>query len=159
MPPEPSPHAATLLELGPGQAEACLNLDQAALGGLWSLSQWQRELEEAGRPGIGLFDGAQLVAMACGWLILDELHITLVAVAPEQRRRGWGRLVLEELLRRSVHRGALRATLEVAQGNQAGQALYRAMGFRTAGVRRCYYRNGEDALIQWVTLKTVEGCG
>lgn len=151
-PPSPLP-APTLFQLAPGHALACRDLDQTALGGLWSLDQWQRELEEEQRPGIGLRQGQDLLAMACGWLVLDELHITLVAVAPGHRRRGFGRWVLGELMESCVRRGATRATLEVAAGNGPGQGLYEALGFRTAGIRHGYYRNGEDALIQWVNLK------
>jgi ribosomal-protein-alanine N-acetyltransferase len=151
-PPSPLPDP-TLLTLAPDHARACLALDQAALGGLWTLAQWQRELEEENRPGIGLRQGKALQAMACGWLVLDELHITLVAVDPGHRRRGLGRRVLEELMACAIRRGATRATLEVAAGNGPGQGLYEALGFRTAGIRRGYYRNGEDALIQWINLK------
>ncbi len=151
-PPPPPLPAPTLCPLVPADAPACLALDRAALGGLWSLEQWRRELEEEGRPGLGLRRGPDLLAMASGWLVVDELHITLVAVAPEQRRRGLGRRVLQELMATGRARGATRATLEVAAGNGPGIALYGALGFRTAGIRHGYYRNGEDALIQWVNL-------
>ena len=53
------------------------------------------------------------------------------------------------LLAEAVGRGARHATLEVAADNGAAQALYGSLGFQTAGVRRRYYRNGQDALIQW----------
>jgi ribosomal-protein-alanine N-acetyltransferase len=151
--------SASARDLAPGHLEACLALDAAALGGLWSRAQWQRELEEPGRPAVGLWQQGQLVAMACGWLIVDELHITLVAVAPERRRQGLGRQVLEALLRRAQADGASRATLEVAAANGAARALYGACGFRQAGVRRGYYRNGDDALIQWVNLAAAERFG
>ncbi|PSB37186.1 GNAT family N-acetyltransferase [Aphanothece minutissima] len=150
-PPPPLPDP-TLSLLVPADAAACLALDRAALGGLWSLEQWRRELEEEGRPGLGLRRGADLLAMASGWLVVDELHITLVAVAPDQRRRGLGRRVLQALMAAGRERGARHATLEVAAGNGPGIALYEALGFRTAGIRHGYYRNGEDALIQWVNL-------
>ncbi len=65
--------------LGPGQLQACLALDRRSLGGLWSASQWQVELADPSRPVIGLLRGEQLWALASGWLILDELHITAVA--------------------------------------------------------------------------------
>lgn len=153
MPPLPPLPAPTLFRLAPEHARACLDLDQAALGGIWSLAQWQRELEEEARPGLGLRQGEALLAMACGWLVLDELHITLVAVAPGHRRRGLGRRVLQDLMQTGLASGASRATLEVAAGNGPGKGLYEALGFRTAGIRHGYYRNGEDALIQWVNLK------
>jgi len=151
-PPPPPLPAPTLCPLVPADALDCLALDRAALGGLWNLEQWQRELEEEGRPGLGLRQGPELLAMASGWLVVDELHITLVAVAPDERRRGLGRRVLQELMATGRARGVTRATLEVAAGNGPGIALYGALGFRTAGIRHGYYRNGEDALIQWVNL-------
>jgi ribosomal-protein-alanine N-acetyltransferase len=148
-----------LSPLGPDDLQDCLALDRASLGGLWSPGQWQVELAAAERPGVGLREGKVLVAMACGWLVLDELHITLVAVTPTRRRRGLGRRVLEALLERGREGGASRATLEVARANAAARGLYGAAGFREAGVRRGYYRNGDDALIQWTDLRQPGRCG
>jgi len=140
--------------LEPCHLEACLALDQSCLKGLWSRSQWVTELADPQRPGLGLWQQCQLRAMACGWLVVDELHVTLVAVAPSQQRQGLGRLVLSALLEQGRLLGAHHATLEVAAGNQAACALYRSAGFAEAGRRRRYYRNGEDALIQWRRLQS-----
>jgi ribosomal-protein-alanine N-acetyltransferase len=148
-----------LLPLGPADQVDCLALDRSGLGGLWSPGQWQVELAAPERPGVGLRQGNELVAMACGWLVLDELHITLVAVTPTRRRCRLGRRVLDALLERGREGGASRATLEVAHSNAAARALYAAAGFREAGVRRGYYRNGDDALIQWVNLSLSSRCG
>ena len=141
-----------LTPLAPPDLEGCLRLDADSLGGLWSAEQWRRELEDPARPGIGLRRGGTLLAMACGWLVLDELHVTLVAVDPDCRRQGLGRRVLQGLLAAGRQRGGERATLEVSEGNTAAQALYGRCGFRTAGRRRRYYRDGSDALIQWCRL-------
>jgi ribosomal-protein-alanine N-acetyltransferase len=146
-------------DLGCDDLEACLNLDRLSLGGLWTAQQWQTELAEPARPVVGLRQQGQLLALACGWLVLDELHITAVAVAPERRRQGFGRRVLGLLLRRGHGLGALRATLEVGSSNHGARALYGCFGFQEAGVRRAYYRNGEDALIQWLKLATPTGWG
>ena len=164
--------------LGPSQLQACLDLDQTCLGGLWSAANWQQELADPRRPGVGLWrplpgeateaegcpeaiPGAdpQLVAMACGWLVVDELHITLVAVDPAWRQRGVGRRVLTALLESARSAGAAHATLEVASSNGPARGLYGALGFATAGCRRGYYRNGDDALIQWLDLRRWDGFG
>lgn len=142
----------TVTTLGAGDAKACRDLDEAALGGLWTLQQWTHELSEAQRICLGLFDGPRLLALACGWMVVDELHITAVAVAPERRRCGFGRVLLEALLQRAVDDGARHATLEVACCNAAALALYSNCGFETAGCRRNYYSDGRDALIQWRKL-------
>lgn len=147
-------HAAALL--GAADLEACLALDGEALHGLWTRQQWHTELEDPRRPCLGVRGATGLIAVACGWLVADELHITALAVAPQQRRQGLGSLVLQALLREGHRQGARHATLEVAASNQAAQALYAAAGFHTAGVRRAYYRNGDDALIQWLNLRDRE---
>jgi ribosomal-protein-alanine N-acetyltransferase len=104
-----------------------------------------------------VFQGEELVALASGWLVVDELHITAVAVAPAWRRQGLGQRALAGLLERARELGAERATLEVAAANLAGRALYAAAGFREAGIRHGYYRNGDDALIQWRNLTREPG--
>ena len=142
--------------LAPDDLAACLELDRLCLEGLWTAEQWRTELADPQRPGLGIWHGEQLVAMACGWLVLDELHITLLAVEPTRRRRGLGRAVLQGLLQLAGRRGARHATLEVAAGNGAALALYAQAGFQEAGRRRGYYRNGEDAVIQWQRLTTQE---
>lgn len=145
--------AAAIAPLAPVHIEDCLSLDRRALDGLWNRSLWSTELADPERPKLGAWHGDRLVAMACGWLILEELHITLVAVEPQRRRQGLGRQVLAALLGEGRRRGAERATLEVASRNGAARALYHHAGFREAGCRRGYYRNGDDALIQWLKLK------
>ena len=72
MPGEQSP-APVAARLGPEALESCLELDRLALGGFWSRAQWQGELEQERRPCLGIWQGETLVALACGWLVVDEL--------------------------------------------------------------------------------------
>lgn len=91
-----------------------------------------------------------VVGLGCLWSILDEAHITLLAVHPKYQRGGLGTLLLTALLRRAVLRGLERATLEVRASNEAARSLYAKFGFQEAGRRRHYYKDtGEDALILW----------
>jgi ribosomal-protein-alanine N-acetyltransferase len=85
------------------------------------------------------------------WLGAGTGHLGNLAVVPGRRRRGVARRLLEDLLSRARAEGAGRLTLEVRVSNFAAQGLYRAHGFRLAGLRRRYYRDtGEDALImEW----------
>ena len=142
----------TAIQLDSGWLEACLALDATALGGFWSSAQWLKELEDDRRICLGLVTGEVLIGVACGWLVLDELHITLLAVDPSHRRKGNGQLLLLCLLRLARQNGAIHATLEVAPDNTAAIDLYARCGFRSAGCRKGYYRDGRDALIQWRQL-------
>jgi ribosomal-protein-alanine N-acetyltransferase len=92
--------------------------------------------------------GAALVAFCAYRVVLDELQVLDVAVHPASRRRGLARLLLHLALRAGARAGARVALLEVRAGNRPAIALYRSLGFETAGLRRAYYRAPEeDALL------------
>lgn len=84
------------------------------------------------------------------WLMLDEAHITTIAVRPNLRGQGLGELLLIGLIDLASALGASYLTLEVRISNTVAQNLYRKYGFREEGVRKRYYTdNNEDALIMW----------
>ncbi len=90
-----------------------------------------------------------LLGMGCLWAILEEAHITTLAIEPSYQGQKLGLLLLTHLLECSRRRGLTRATLEVRASNQTAQALYHKFGFREAGQRKRYYSNGENAQILW----------
>jgi len=79
----------------------------------------------------------------------DEAHITNIAVHPQERRRGIGRVLLVHLIETALDRRVEALTLEVRVSNVAAQNLYRSFGFAPAGIRQRYYENSEDALVMW----------
>lgn len=82
------------------------------------------------------------------WLVLDEAHISTLAVDPDHRRRGVGGILLRAALTRAADRGAEFMTLEVRVSNQAAVELYGKNGFDEVGRRLRYYRdNNEDAIL------------
>lgn len=95
-------------------------------------------------------DGEQVVGYGGMWMVLNEAHITNIAVIPPYRRRGIGRGLLYALIRRAVALGADQMTLEVRPSNRPARNLYHSLGFVDCGRRRGYYRdNNEDAIIMW----------
>lgn len=95
----------------------------------------------------------RIVGYAGMWIILDEGHITNIAVDPSYRRRGIGQGLLGELTRLALQRGAVAMTLEVRVSNAEAQRLYTKLGFEPRGIRKEYYQdNKEDALIMWREL-------
>ena len=161
MQPQPfRPHLVNFIalqSLTPSLLPAVLDLDQQCLGGLWSADGYQREIDS---PNSDVFvlvsetpessDRSSVLALGCLWAILEEAHITLLAVAPHHQGQGLGQGMLYALLKSAWHRRLERATLEVRVSNQAAIALYQKFGFKEAGRRRGYYQaTGEDALILW----------
>ena len=141
-----------VITLDPSWLADCLTLDRCALQGLWTEDQWRRELEDPRRLCLGWTEDMSLLGVACGWLVADELHITVVAVDPSVRRQGYGKRLLSALLQRARQQGVIHATLEVANHNSAAIALYASSGFQSAGIRTKYYSDGSDALIQWCRI-------
>ncbi len=88
-----------------------------------------------------------LVGYACWWLVGDEIHILNLAVHPDARRSGAGRALVQRILDDAVAHQVGSVSLEVRHDNDAGAALYRAMGFARIGLRKNYYGRGEDAVI------------
>ncbi|GIV14665.1 MAG: ribosomal-protein-alanine acetyltransferase [Armatimonadota bacterium] len=92
------------------------------------------------------------------WVIMDEAHITTLAVHPHYRRQHIGERLLLALLERAIARRARHATLEVRETNLAAQRLYTKYGFYTVAIRKGYYADtGENALIMWTPdMQTTE---
>jgi [ribosomal protein S18]-alanine N-acetyltransferase len=109
---------------------------------LWSAA-WPRR-RRALAPGTA----RHVVGYAGFWFIVDEAHISTIAVHPDWRRRGVGEYLLVAVLNRALELQATLATLEVRVSNSAAQSLYRKYYFEEVGRRRRYYsNNGEDALL------------
>jgi len=97
-------------------------------------------------------DGA-VIGYGGMWVIMDEAHITNIAIHSTYRGMGLGHRLLLELQRTALFFGAVKMTLEVRVTNEHAQRLYRKHGFEPAGIRPGYYSdNNEDALIMWAEL-------
>jgi ribosomal-protein-alanine N-acetyltransferase len=102
--------------------------------------------------------GGRIAGYSMAWLGDGEGHLGNLAVTPGMRRRGVGRVLIEDLLEHARSAGVEAITLEVRVSNFAAQWMYRAYGFRVAGLRRRYYRDtGEDALVmRWASSAATE---
>ena len=90
----------------------------------------------------------QVVGFAGAWIVLDEAHITNIAVLASLRGQGIGRLLTAGLLQYAANLGVVYTTLEVRRSNEIAQKLYQSLGFEYVGVRKRYYEdNGEDAFL------------
>ena len=84
------------------------------------------------------------------WKIIDEGHVTNLAVHPDFRRKGVAKALLLSALEECYIEKIKYLTLEVRVSNQGAINLYESFGFKSLGVRKKYYQNNnEDALIMW----------
>ncbi len=103
--------------------------------------------------------GDRIVGYAGMWVILDEAHITNIAIHPKFRGKNYGKRLLLFLMQQTLFYGAEKITLEVRPSNIPAQRLYESLGFTEAGIRKRYYTdNNEDAIIMWKNLlRDLEG--
>ncbi len=72
-------------------------------------------------------------------------RILMLAVRPDQRRRGIGSSLLQAFINRSAGRGVSKVTLEVRLSNQESIEFYQKRGFQITGRIQNFYTNGDDA--------------
>jgi len=129
-----------------------LAIEREAYPKPWTATVFHDELDQvrAGqRHYIVARIGRHVVGYADLMFVLDEAHITNIAVHPDHRRGGVATQLLLDLARVAIDRGCESWTLEVRASSTGAQALYRSFGFAPAGVRKAYYEGSEDAIVMW----------
>lgn len=96
---------------------------------------------------------SEIIGYAGYWHILDEAHITNIAVKPKYQNMGIGSLLLKNMLSLFKKYNIKKSTLEVNLCNETAIRLYEHAGFKVKGKRKAYYENGEDALIMWKEVR------
>ena len=155
----------TFHSLSEEHLDAILEIEELSFATPWSGLAFVYEMESPHSVFEVMILKGRLIGYGGYWRIIDEAHISNIAIHPDHRRKGLGRKLLIRLLGRAVETGAAKATLEVRPSNEAALKLYDSFGFTTVAVRQNYYSDeGEDALIMWnndlsASLEEVEQSG
>ncbi|HET6895068.1 MAG TPA: ribosomal protein S18-alanine N-acetyltransferase [Candidatus Baltobacteraceae bacterium] len=128
-----------------------LRIEQQSFSTQWPSNAFYQEMHDnkLAHYFVGRVDG-RVVAYGGIWVILEDSHVTTIAVHPAHRGRKYGEIMLLHLLDEAIERGASWMTLEVRESNGVAQNLYRKYGFTTVSTRKGYYSdNNENALVMW----------
>lgn len=149
--PEDAPLDVHVVAMRRRHLRGVLRIEQQAYPRPWSMSLFLGEMSlRSSRAYFVARSGREVVGYAGLMMVLDDGHVTTVAVDPLMRRRGVATRLVLAVCREAVRRGADAMTLEVRFSNRGAQELYRRFGFRPVGVRKGYYQEtGEDALVMW----------
>ena len=131
--------------------EEILKIEKQSFATPWSRDAFLIELNEnkLSRYVIAEVDG-RIIGYGGIWLILNEGHITNIAVLKDHRGKGIGNKILEGLIWYCIKENIDSMTLEVRKSNIVAQNLYRKYGFIDSGIRPNYYTDDkEDAIIMW----------
>jgi ribosomal-protein-alanine N-acetyltransferase len=130
---------------------AVLAIETLSFSSSWPQNAFVNEIRDnkLAHYFVGRLDGT-IVAYGGIWVILEDSHVTTIAVHPDFRGRKLGEEMLVHLLDEAIAARASWITLEVRESNEAAQKLYRKYGFTTVSTRRGYYSdNNENALVMW----------
>ncbi len=154
----PTTNNVTFRSMQVGDIEQICLIEIACFPTPWTADAFFNELEHNAFARYVVMTWNDIIIGYAGmWTILDEAHITNIAVLEHYRGRKLGERLLRELVVQAMGYGMTRMTLEVRTSNYTAQRLYEKFGFRAEGLRRAYYSdNGEDAIIMWAELPSSE---
>lgn len=131
-----------------GEVSQVAELEKRCFSQPWSEKSVAGELDNPLALWLVAMEGDCLAGYVGSQTVMDETDMMNLAVAPEFRRQGVGKALLNALIASLKELGSQCLILEVRDSNEAARALYAKLGFVEIGRRRGYYRNPrEDALI------------
>ena len=128
------------MRLGPGSLQHAWMeaLDRGCFGEPWG---------PLGEREWALIEPDQGYALWSAVPATGEAELLRVAVDPTRRKAGLGRCLLKASEGYLREEGIRTLLLEVRVGNAAARALYEALGWSFEGLRKAYYKDGEDAAL------------
>ena len=139
----------TIRRMTVDDVDAVHAIEQATFAMPWSRQSFYEEMTRnaCARYLVAVLDTGEIVGFAGVWVVMDEGHITNIAVRADHRGQGIGRALTAQLMQYAANLGVVYMTLEVRRSNEVAQHVYLSHGFIQVGVRKKYYDdNGEDAL-------------
>jgi [ribosomal protein S18]-alanine N-acetyltransferase len=97
-----------------------------------------------------------VIGYALMMVVLDEVHLLNITVAPERQGQGLGKILLTHLFADARAQGTRFMFLEVRPSNVIALEIYRRFGFMVIGERRSYYPAAygrEDAIVMSCDLE------
>ncbi|KEI95322.1 30S ribosomal protein S18 [Clostridium botulinum A2B7 92] len=134
--------------------DGVMEIDNLSFSVPWSKNSYETELKNKFAKYIVVSNKEtnKVLGFAGMWLIIDECHITNIAVHPNYRGLGIGNILMNEIIDICKEHNLTGITLEVRESNTAAKNLYYKYGFKDSGIRKGYYAdNNENALLMWKT--------
>jgi len=138
-----------IIEMGLEHVDEVAEIERLSFSTPWSKESLEMEVlkNKCARYIVAVKDN-RVLGFAGMWLIIDEGHITNIAVHPDFRGQGIGNMLVEALIEECRRNGIHYLTLEVRRSNQVAINLYKKYGFEIYGIRKNYYQDTmEDAFI------------
>ena len=138
--------------------DAVARIEAASFSAPWNRGHFRHELEHNPYSvNRVLRRGGSVIGYALVWILDGELQVNKIVIDAAQRGRGFGRLLMQRMLKLAAEARCRRVTLEVRPGNAAARALYAKLGFAEAGRRVDYYGPGKEAILMRLDVPSARG--
>ena len=138
----------TIRPMEEADLEAVLTIEQASYPRPWTRAHFLHELSSSHSfPFVAITVDGTVAGYLCFTSLFEEAQVQNIAVAPDQRGRGVGRLLMQHSVELAGQKGAEYLALEVRSSNVPAIALYESLGFVRSGIRPRYYEGVEDAVL------------
>ncbi|MDO9492280.1 ribosomal protein S18-alanine N-acetyltransferase [Acetobacterium sp.] len=124
-------------------------VDQACFSHNWTEDSYQAETKNILSNYIVAEVDGEIIGFGGFWQVLDEAHITNIAVRETYRQTGVGQRIMNAMLALALEKGCVGMTLEVRGDNQPAINFYLKNKFTREGRRKDYYGTGMDGIIMW----------
>lgn len=142
----------TVTTLTAENCEGVYAVEKSCFSTPWSLESFQKDVTNPNAVYVCLEDDGKVIGYVGMWNSFGEGNINNVAVLPDYRRKGYGKLLLSHLITYAQAHQFDFLTLEVRASNLGAIRLYETCGFTQVGCRKRYYENREDAILMTRTF-------
>ncbi|CAG7839329.1 30S ribosomal protein S18 [Clostridium novyi B str. ATCC 27606] len=140
----------SLQEMKEEDLESVLKINNICFNPPWKLQTLKNEFRNNFSKYIVLKDQHnKIIGYAGIWLIIDEAHITNIAVHPDYRGLGASNYLMNGIMDICTEKKIPAITLEVRENNTVARNLYKKYGFLEEGLRKNYYGPNVNALVMW----------
>lgn len=129
-------------------------LERLCFNAPWSRESLKLLTNEGIGTGVVCHKDGKVCAYGGMMVAVDEGQITNIATHPDYRRQGYGKAVVEALIKYAKNNRLESISLEVRESNKAAIELYTSLGFKAEGKRKDFYTMPrESALVMIYKVK------
>lgn len=133
--------------------ESIVEIEKECFSAPWSKTSFMDELNNKNAYYFVVCENEKVIGYGGFWYIINECHITNIAVTEKYRGKKVGSLIISEMIKIAKELFCVGLTLEVRESNNIAINFYEGFGFVTEGIRKNYYENKENALIMWLNFE------
>lgn len=143
----------TIREMTAEDVQAVVDVENDVFTTAWSAQMFAQEIENPLTTYLLVCMDEEVIGFGGFWLVVDEAQVTNIAIKQDWQSRGYGRVLVGDLMKMARQKGALTISLEVRPSNKRAIKLYEKLGFAEVGIRPGYYQdNGENAILMAAKL-------